>query len=549
MSSSRWLIAITVVSAALSVAAERTLAVRVEVAPLRAQTDGTAMAVAVTVAPEDRSALGEDVMVWVELDRRGERVFRRGWALKVEDPARPLTVEAVLPPGAGSLRVELEAAGGRGQAVWWGDVVVPDLTGVEAGPAAGEPDAEAVVPEPEAPPSPAVDPVPPPVLPTVVASPPLATGPAATPSRVRAASPPAAAPQAAPPAAEPQVVEGPAEPSSATQPQPEPEPPLATPAAREREVVDEPEAPAAPAPAATPRPQPLPTPVPELELEPAPASVPPAPAAAALATVPLAPVYLEWPTGAAGDGELTVAVVRAGRPVAGLGSGDLEVRAGREVPVLAVGGPDRAPLLLAVAVGMGPGSASDAPWVGRMVGELTTRAAGGRGRVLVRTAAGADSGWGVDPAVVPELVAVAELPAEHDLPGLVRSSLDRFRGLRGRAFLLVVTDGGGAGSGDGWKDAFEAADLAGVPVLVAGLWNGDFGRGLRKDLRRLGELSGGAVFYLQGAVQADDLLERFGPVIDGSAAVRVDLPPGTTGVEVRAPGLDGAEVRASTTVR
>ena len=536
---------VALVSAALSVAGERTLAVRVAVEPVAPQADGTLMAVSVVVAPEDRSALGEDVMVWVELDRRGERVFRRGWALKVEDPARPLTVEAVLPPGAGSLRVELQAAGGRGQALWWGDVVVPELTGVEAGPAGDEGGVEAVAPEPEETPSPAVDPVPPPVLPAEVVSPPPATGPAATPSRAQEA----AAPQAAPPAAESQAAEGPAEPSPAPQPQPEPEPPLATTTAREREVVDEPGAPAAPAPAATPRPQPLPTPDPELELEPAPAPVPSVPAAAALATVPLAPVYLEWPTGAAGDGELTVAVVRAGRPVTGLGPGDLEVRAGREVPVLAVGGPGRAPLLLAVAVGMGPGSASDASWVGRMVGELAARAAGGRGRVLVRTAAGADSGWGVDPAVVPELVASAEPPAELDLPGLVRSSLDRFRGLRGRAFLLVVTDGGGAGSGDGWKDAFEAADLAGVPVLVAGLWNGDFGRGLRKDLRRLGELSGGAVFYLQGAVQADDLLERYGPVIDGSAAVRVDLPPGTTGVEVRAPGLDGVEVRASTTVR
>ena len=540
---------IVAVLAALGVAADRPLAVRVAVEPVAPEADGTLTAVSVAVAPEDRSALGDDVMVWVELDRRGERVFRRGWALKVEDPARPLTVEAVLPPGAASLRVELEAAGGRGQAVWWGDVVVPDLTGVAAGRVPDGGGADAAAPEPDVVPSPAVDPPLPPVLPTEVVSPTIATRSAVTPSRVREATPQAASPRSTLPAAEPKVAEISAEPSPVPEPGHQAEPPLPTPTARERELVEEPEAPAAPAPVATPRPQPLPTPDPELELEPAPAPVPSVPADAAHATVPLAPAYLEGPTGAAGDGELTVAVVRAGRSGTGLVPGDLEVRAGREVPVLAVGGPDRAPLLLAVAVGMGPASASDAPWVGRMVGELAARAADGRGRVLVRTAGGGDSGWGVDPAVVPELVTAAELPAEHDLPGLVRSSLDRFRGLRGRAFLLVVTDGGGWGSGDGWKDAFEAADLAGVPVLVAGLWNGDFGRGLRKDLRRLGELSGGAVFYLQGAVQADDLIERFGPVIDGSVAVRVDLPPGTTGVEVRAPGLEGAEVRASTTVR
>ena len=75
------------------------------------------MAVAVAVAPEDRNALGEDVMLWVEASRPGEEVVRRGWALKVDDPARPIRVEAVWPPGPTAVRVELEAAGGRGQAV------------------------------------------------------------------------------------------------------------------------------------------------------------------------------------------------------------------------------------------------------------------------------------------------------------------------------------------------------------------------------------------------------------------------------------------------
>ncbi|MEX1311721.1 MAG: hypothetical protein AB1Z65_14945, partial [Candidatus Sulfomarinibacteraceae bacterium] len=138
--------------------------------------------------------------------------------------------------------------------------------------------------------------------------------------------------------------------------------------------------------------------------------------------------------------------------------------------------------------------------------------------------------------------------AEDDLPAMVRSSLESLRSTTGATILLVVTDGGGPRSGKAWSDAHRAASEAGVPILIAGIWNEDFGSGLRKDLRKLASISGGAVFYVQGSGQADNLVERFGAILAGCTTVGVDAPPGTPGVEVSLIGVD-ADVHASTAVR
>lgn len=106
----------------LSVAAGRQLALLVELNPFGVDEGGTQTEIVVRVAPEDRFALGEDVMLWAELSRDGQRVVRRGWALKVEDRDEPFMVELVVPPGPHTLRVDLEGSAARSKGVWWGDV-------------------------------------------------------------------------------------------------------------------------------------------------------------------------------------------------------------------------------------------------------------------------------------------------------------------------------------------------------------------------------------------------------------------------------------------
>ncbi|MGD8440960.1 MAG: hypothetical protein PVG53_10515, partial [Holophagae bacterium] len=61
-----------VAAAVLSLAAGRQLAMRVEVRPLGSDGDGVRTVVSVRIAPEDRGALGRDVMVWAELSSADE---------------------------------------------------------------------------------------------------------------------------------------------------------------------------------------------------------------------------------------------------------------------------------------------------------------------------------------------------------------------------------------------------------------------------------------------------------------------------------------------
>jgi hypothetical protein len=249
-----------------------------------------------------------------------------------------------------------------------------------------------------------------------------------------------------------------------------------------------------------------------------------------------------------GTGELTVMVTRGGSPVTGLSAGDLTVRIGKSaVDVVAVEGPGQAPAMLGLAVDLGPESTPDLPWLGRMCGQMAAHDGGEKDRVLVRNRDGRDGGWSRRTDAVASAIDVAE-PAAGDLPSLVSDSLQSFEGVRGRTMLVLLTDGRGAVSRGGWKATFDRARRVGVPILVMAIWRDGFPAGLRKDLRRLAELSGGSVFYIQGPVQVDDALERFGAAVDGSYAVAVAASPGSQGVSV-AVGDANAVVRASTTVR
>jgi hypothetical protein len=238
-------------------------------------------------------------------------------------------------------------------------------------------------------------------------------------------------------------------------------------------------------------------------------------------------------------------LVRNGLPVDDPQARDLTVTAGRTaIPVMSVVQPGDAPLVLGIALDLGPESARDQSWIGRMVGSLADR---GAARVRVLHRAGVDSGWGTAPAAVTDVLATLEPSNLGDLGKLVGAALDGFSGQGGRCWLLLVTDGRRAPDG-GWKGVEQRAEAAGVPILVVGLWHGEFGSANRKHLRRLVTAAGGAVFYLQGPSQIEDLIERFGAVLDGSSVVRVAAPGGTGDVEVRFIAGD-ASVVSSTSVR
>jgi hypothetical protein len=301
-------------------------------------------------------------------------------------------------------------------------------------------------------------------------------------------------------------------------------------------VTEEPSALLSPEPTAAPTPEPTPvsTPTPALE----PTVLPPDAVVVAEDEIP------ESEYGR-GSGELTVAVTLNGRPVQGLTVDEIEVRAGRDTLELTrVDGPEVAPLMLGIAVDLSPQSASDLPWISRMLTNMAGGAEDGRGMIFVRNRDGSGSDWGHAPSKLSGVIDVVEGGA--DLSSLVEDALGRFTRIRGRAFLVVVTDG--RNTRPGWKETIQNAKRAGVPILIAGIWHQDFGSGARKDLRKLADSSNGSVFYVQGPAQADDLVERFGAAVDGSYSVGVVAAPGTPGVTVSL-SMKEADVHASTAVR
>jgi hypothetical protein len=237
-------------------------------------------------------------------------------------------------------------------------------------------------------------------------------------------------------------------------------------------------------------------------------------------------------------------VVRQGQPVTDLAASDVTVRAkSGAVRVTRLDGPNRAPLRIGFATDLSSESLSDLPWISAMLERLARRGDQDRGDDLVVNRTGWTTDWGVNPRETGKYMGA---DGAGGLASVLRSSLAAFDGVKGRMFLVLVSDG--RSSREGLRAALHAAKLAGVPVLVAGIWNRDFKSGARKDLRRLADVTGGSVFFLQGRSQSDDLLERFGRVLDGSYSVLVDAPPGTTDIEV---GVTGGEamVWASATVR
>ena len=440
---------LTIILAILTVAAGRQLAMIVEVRPLEPADGGTLTEVAVRVAPEDRGALGGDVMLWTELTKDGARIFRRGFALKIEDPAAPLRAALVIPDGPHLLRIDLVGANSRSRGVWWGEVdgAFPDPVPAPETEAVPVPESEAV---------------------TETETVPVTEAGTATAVATATATSPPSAPSGAEVA--PEKLEeaetidrgrdAPATTVGATVPATVPVTATATATATDTDTVTDTATDTVTDTAAVSASEPVP------DAEPAPEPAP------------------------------EPATASASEPVA--------APAAEPAP--------KADIALVVAWDLHPENASDAPWIGRTVGALAREAKDGATWVLICSHDGSRRS-GVEPSGVAGVLDGLGAASAGELSVLVARATTESAAAGGGAPVLVVTDGLGPRPGKGWAEVRAAAAQAGVPVLVAGVWSGDFPSGLRRDLRRLADASGGAVFYLQGPDQAGILVERFAPFI------------------------------------
>lgn len=447
---SKCLFIVIIVAAALTAtAANRPIAMMVEVVALRSVEDGVQAQIAVWVAPEDRSRLGRDVMLWAELADTGGRVFRRGWALKIDDPVDPLHVETVFPGGLYVLRIDVEGAGGRVRGVWFGTV-----------------DFSAPAPEAEPAPGPESAPVTESVAETATAT---ATATVQVAEAMAVSASGSVSSSAAAPASE-TVAETVSDAGASTAPAS-----ATDTVAVAATVATDPE------PAPDPAPETGNTPVPDPASESAPASVLDADSSTAAVSPP--------PTGTSGSFS------------PGLGS------CGPPCKVF----DDCFPRVhLAVALDLHPERASETLWVGDMLEGFLQEVKPATGMAYIRDHHRGNF-WVVSSTHLDEWIAETATGPDDELAALVAATIER---LRSGGALLVVTDGLGPRSKQRWVELRSAAKKAEVSVFVAGLWRDEFASGIRKDLRKLADATGGSVFYLQGPEQADVLIDRFVSTID-----------------------------------
>ncbi len=535
---------------ALCVAAGAPVAMRVEVEPLRGIDDETLVAVIIQVSPEDRSRIGANAMVRLELDGGAPSGVSPLWAVRVASDGSA-RVEVPWPPGEHDLRVEIMSPSGEDTGLWVGRVRIPIFGSGGDGQLKGPPVEETPLDDP-------------PPRETAGETPPSATTAAGTITAGRV--------------------------DSVRSPTPDPARKLtATEGEPEKEAVDLAETPPAPAALPTPVPvreeTPLPTlavseaapteaPLPTAEIEeaepveiseptPAPPPVveplrqespPPTPARAEPIAAPVAPLaaYEAWEAADPETMDLTVVVMRDGNPVQDLGAEDLRLRVeGDGVTIEDIGDAGNAPLLLGLAVDLSPAGASEFEQIRRYLRPLARRATDGRGRLFAAaTGGGEGSGWSEDASPLERALRAG---GGGNLPELVETSLALFKGQRARTFLVVLTDGR---SGDptkaAWKEAAEAAADAGVPVLVMALWNNEFSQRTRKNLQQLAGATGGRLFLAQGIDQLPLAVERYLRVLDSGVALRFRPPtPSKEGVRKIAVEATekGVEVQNPRTIR
>jgi hypothetical protein len=552
------------------------VAMRVEVEPLRQAADKTRVAVVIQVSPEDRSRLGSNVIVRIELVGGKMSFGSPKRAVRLEDDGST-RIEVEWPPGEHDLRVEIEDPSKEDSGIWVGKVRIPDFS---PGSVAMEGTQLSPEPSPEAASAPVPETTEPQDVETV-ATVPAAMEPEETSapevestedSGVGGAGAAVAAGAAAATVPEPSVAEKPSpqpDRSSGMETAPEvpelvavipesapEEPPsvVAEPEAFQTEEPDaetefEPEATAAGDDVEQP---PIEEPVEEEEVlpfeepvtteeelpiveplraDPSPQTVDPqsvgpsAPAAPAPVTMSaeVAARHADWEKADSDTRDLSVVVTRGREPALGLDVSDLRLRVGgSEAPIERLGDAENSPLLLGLAVDVASGEVGG--WSGSRgsLAPLAERASGGRGRLFVATSDGV-GGWGSE-AEVPGQSKGA--PVGSNVARLVIASLEPFAGQRGRTFLVVLTDGRNEPTKAEWNEVTDAAAAAGVPILVVALWDDDFSHRTRKNLKQLTTISGGSLFLVQGSTQLDSAADRFGRLLDGSYALRFRAPSG-----------------------
>lgn len=203
------LLAFTVAAGLLVAAGPPLVALRVDLEPVEARGEVTALGVVVQVAPEDRARLGASAWVELELRRGRETVDRVSRAVEVDAQGRG-RLEVLWLPGSYELDVEIRSARGDTRGLWSDRVTVPALGPVP------EPMPEPVASEAATPPhaeEPAAEPIQIAEITTVEAAavPEPTTAPAPTPEPLATAPAPRPRPEAPTPEPAPPRSEAPGE--------------------------------------------------------------------------------------------------------------------------------------------------------------------------------------------------------------------------------------------------------------------------------------------------------------------------------------------------
>jgi len=503
----------SLLASALSVAATAPVAMRVEVEPIRQVGDATEVTVVVQVSPEDRLRIGSNAILRIELDGGKVSSGSPMRAVRLEDDGSARVV-VEWPPGEHHLSVGIEDPSKEDTGLWVGTVRIPDLSPEGAPLPVADPEPE---PEPDPAPVPmptpesekrqpaAPDPVPEPI-PVPVPSKPEPMTPA--PTETEEATDTAVAAAGASTVAE--------LPTKRIEPVPEPEPELeqpVTPPVIEPEVVEE---------------KPLVEPLrsdpqaaepeaisPRQQAEPAPAPV--------TVSADLTARYEEWGSADSDTREFSMIVTRGREPAMDLEAGDIQLRVGgSRIPIEKLGGAERAPLLLGLAMDVAPDEVEDWSGMRGSLSPIVERAGGDRGQLFVATSDGVGA-WGADMDAPGGVILTQET---ENVSQLVIAALEQFEGRRGRTFLVLLTDGRNEPSKEEWQQATDAAGAAGVPVLVIALWDQRFNNRTRKSLKKLTDVSGGSLFLVQGRAQLESAADRFGRYLDGGYSIRFRAPGG-----------------------
>ena len=201
-----------------------------------------------------------------------------------------------------------------------------------------------------------------------------------------------------------------------------------------------------------------------------------------------------------------------------------------------------------MVVDLSTATAEELAAAGRGLGRLGGRTDGGRGHLLMAGGRESDARLEKESAAADVAVAVeaAGGGAVDDLAAAIAEALRGLAGVPGRRVAVVVTDGARRSDREAWRRAAEAADQAGAPLLVTGLWSGRFDPGIRRQLRELAATTGGRLFLVQGAAGLETMLEEYGMLLDAAVSLRFAEGGGEVRLEATRPEL---EVRAPRRIR